>query len=184
MLRRPRRGGIIAMASLRRICILAGALALAAAAGCGDSGEPQAPPASAPTAQESPALQIDKPGKVEIPPPLSGNAPMMATELPADFPKDVPQHPSARVIQARASRDQGLAVSFVLGGEDDADAVASFYADSFAAQGWSTDIRRTPDGQAIFADKGDRTASALVRPGDEGVLVDLIIVQMPVPAGG
>jgi hypothetical protein len=169
------------MASLRRICILAGALALAAAAGCGGSEEPQAPPASAPAVQQSPALQMDQP---EIPPPLSGNAPMMATELPADFPKDVPQHPSARVVQARASRDQGLAVSFVLEGEQSADDVTSFYADSFAAQGWSTDIRRTPEGHAIFADKGDRTASAVVRPGGEGVLVDLIIVQMPAPAGG
>jgi hypothetical protein len=171
------------MASLRRICILAGALALAAAAGCGGSEETQAPPASAPAAQQSPALQIEK-GGPQIAPPLSGNAPMMATELPADFPKDVPQHPSARVVQARASRDQGLAVSFVLEGEQSADDVTSFYADSFAAQGWSTDIRRTPEGHAIFADKGNRTASAVVRPGGEGVLVDLIIVQMPMPAGG
>lgn len=171
------------MASLRRIRILVGGLALALAAGCGDSGTQQTAPASAPS-QKPPALQIGQEPSHQPPPPLSGNAPMMATELPADFPKDIPQHPNARVVQARASRDQGLAVSFVIENESDPSAVSSFYADGFAGEGWSTDINQTPDGTAVIAHKGNRTASAVVRPGSDGVLVDLIVVQMPMPAGG
>ena len=53
----------------------------------------------------------------------------------------------------------------------------SYYADGFAAQGWSTDIRRTPEGDAIFADKDNRTVSAVVRPGGAGTLVDLVLVE-------
>lgn len=117
------------------------------------------------------------PGKEGAAPrPMAASSTPTSTELPASFPEDVPQYPGAKIKGVRASAGEGLSVSFV--SRDDVDKVASFYADTFAARGWATDIRRTPDGQAIFADKGDRTASAIVRSGDggEGTLVDLIVV--------
>ena len=100
----------------------------------------------------------------------------MTTELPADFPADVPLYPGAEVVQARVTADGGTSVTLSV--EDDVEKVASFFADSFAAEGWSTDIKASPDGSAIFADKTERRVAAMVRSTDEGTRVELIIVQM------
>jgi hypothetical protein len=53
--------------------------------------------------------------------------------------------------------------------------VASFYADAFAAQGWSTNVHESPEGRAIFANKEGRAAAAVVREGDEGTQVEMVV---------
>lgn len=122
-------------------------------------------------ATPSPGKEGAEPERPHVP-----NAASIGAKLPPNFPEDVPQYPGAEVSDARSVVGQGLAVS--LTSDDDSDKVASFYADTFAARGWETDIRRTPDGHMIFADKGKRAASALVHPGADGAgtQVELIVV--------
>jgi hypothetical protein len=102
----------------------------------------------------------------------------VSSELPADFPADVPVYPGAEVVQARYSAAEGSSVSVAFSVKDDPEKVASFYADSLAAEGWSTDIKTTPEGQAIFADKTERRVAANVRKTEKGTQVELIIVEM------
>lgn len=130
---------------------------------------------------EAPAWTVEKtpnPTRAALPgpgePPLP---PLVVSEsLPADFPADVPQYPGAKVKSSRSGGGAkgGFSASFGVG--DDVEKVASFYADSFAAKGWATDTRRTPEGTAVFAEKDKRSASALVRPGGDETVVDLIVV--------
>ncbi len=152
------------------------ALALLVSWGCGgesqegSSGEAEAPSWSV-EATPSPGKEGARPENPSIPPP--------SREIPADFPVDVPQYPDADVQAARKAMGSGMSIS--LQSSDDVDKVAGFYADGFAAQGWATDIRRTADGHAIFADKEGRRASALVRPGADGTgsRVEVVIVLRP-----
>jgi hypothetical protein len=157
------------IASLRSTWILLGALALGVALACGGDTRDAAPEAKAPAAAWKPTPPP------ELPPPPS-SPPVLTTELPADFPADVPRYPGAEVVQARISADEGMTVTFSVG--DDVDKVVSFYADSLAAEGWSTDIKKGPDGSVIFADKTDRQVGTMVRRTDEGTLVELVIVRM------
>ena len=157
------------IASLRSTWILLGALALGVALACGGDTQEAAPAAKAPAAAWKPAPPP------ELPPPPS-SPPILTTELPADFPADVPRYPGAEVIQSRISADEGMTVTFSVG--DDAEKVVSFYADSLAAEGWSTDIKKGPDGSVIFADKAERQVGTMVRRTDEGTLVELVIVRM------
>jgi hypothetical protein len=145
------------IASLRSTWILLGALALGVALACGgaEAGEPAA-------ASKLPASP--------------DSTPVWSTELPADFPADVPLYPGAEVVQARVSTDGGTSVTLSI--EDDAETVASFYADSLAGEGWSTDIATAPNGSAIFADKPERRVGAMVRSTDEGTQVELTVIPM------
>ena len=151
--------------SLRSTWILLGALALGVALACGSDTQEAAPAAKAPAEALKPA-----------PPPPPSSAPVWTTELPADFPSDVPLYPDAEVVQSRVSADEGTAVTLSVG--DDVEKVTSFYADSLAAEGWSTDIKASPNVSAIFADKTERRVAIMVRRTDEGTQVNLIIVQM------
>ncbi len=157
------------IASLRSTWILLGALALGVALGCGGDSQEAGPPAKAPDESWKPAPPP------ELPPPPS-SPPVFTTELPADFPSDVPVYPDAEIVQARVSADEGTSVTFLI--EDDVEKVTSFYADSLAAEGWSTDIKAGPDGSAIFADKTERRVATMVRGTDEGTQVELIIIRM------
>ena len=152
------------IASLRSTWILLGALALGVALACGGDTEDAEPAAKAPDEAWKPA------------PPPPSSPPVFSTELPADFPADVPVYPDAEIVQVRVSADKGTSVTLLIG--DDVEKVTSFYADSLAAEGWSTDIKAGPDGSAIFADKTKRRVAAMVRSTDEGTQVDLIIVEM------
>jgi hypothetical protein len=156
-------------ASLRSIWILLGALALGVALACGGDTEEAAPASKAPAEAWKPAPAP------KLPPGSSGPA-IITTELPADFPSDVPLYPGAEVIQARVSPGGETSVTLSVG--DDVEKVASFLADSFAAEGWSTDITASPDGSGIFADKTERRVAAMVRSTDEGTRVELVIVPM------
>jgi len=159
----------------RSIGVSAALLAVLAVAGCG--GEEQA---ASPAGEEAAAWSVEgtpSPGKKGARPErvTSGGPPKNAiSSLPPDFPGDVPQYPGADFKTGRTSTGQGLSMTLTSG--DDFEKVASFYADGFAAEGWATDIRRTPEGKAIFAEKGNRSASAFVRGADEGTLVDLVLI--------
>jgi len=145
--------------------MLLGALALGVVLACGGDSQEAAPAAKSGAPAATPTTK-----------PRVTTPPVFMTELPADFPTDVPMYPGAEVTQARVSADKGLSVS--LSTPDDAGKVASFYADSFAAQGWSTDIKPAPDGKAIFADKTERRVAAMVRRTDDGTQIELILVRM------
>jgi len=101
--------------------------------------------------------------------------PVVSDSLPSDFPVDVPQYPGAEVEGSRTSAGSGFSARFKVG--DNVEKVASFYSDSFAAQGWATDTRRTPEGTAVFAEKEKRSASVLVRAGGDETDINLIVVD-------
>jgi hypothetical protein len=132
----------------------------------GKAAQGEAAPAWTVEATPSPGAAV-KPQSEAVPQPVS-------RELPADFPEDVPQYPGAEIVGVRSAAGQGVSVSLTTA--DDVEKVASHFADGFAAQGWATDIKRMPEGKAIFAEKDNRTCSAIVRSGDTGTLVDLIVI--------
>jgi len=68
-----------------------------------------------------------------------------------------------------------MGLSLKMDVQDDVDAVTSFYADKFASEGWTTDIRHTPEGNAVFADKGKRTAIVMVHEGERGARIELVL---------
>ena len=96
--------------------------------------------------------------------------------LPANYPSDLPRYPGVTVTSVKASGDSGLAVGMESG--DDFEKVASFFADTFASEGWTTDIRNTSNGRAIFADKGNRNATAMVRRHGDGAAVNIIVIEL------
>ena len=147
-----------------------GAMGLAALGmfACG-SEQPQEEASATWTVEETPN-PVKSPGEPGQPPVV------ISDNLPSNFPVDVPQYPGAKVKTSRSTAGMpGISVSFSV--KDPTDKVIAFYSDSFAAQGWATDMRRTPEGSAVFAEKGQRSASALVRKSGEGTLVDLIIIE-------
>jgi hypothetical protein len=161
------------MAATRCGWVELSACGLAAVAMIACSGEetPQQP-AAAWTVEETPnpAIKRPKPGDPPLP------AVVVAEALPPDFPVDVPQYPGAKVKASRSMPGRGgMTVSLAAG--DTPDKIISFYSDTFAAQGWATDIRRTPEGSAVFAEKDNRSASALVRVGGGETLIDIIVVE-------
>jgi hypothetical protein len=158
------------IASLRSTWILLGALALGVALACGGDTQEAAPAAKAPAEAGGSAAASKLPQAPDSTPVLT------STELPADFPADVPIYPGAEVVQARISPERGTSVTFSVG--DDVEKVASFYADSLAAEGWSTDIAASPDGSAVFGDKTERRVATMVRSTEEGTQVELVIVEM------
>ena len=154
--------------SIRLIAVAVGAVALALSAGCGQPPEQET---SGTESAAAPSLPVAPAGGV-----VDSSGRVLTKDLPANFPDDVPRHPDAEVIQARATGDMGLAVSLVV--KDDVDTVASFYADKFASEGWTTDVRHTPEGSAVFADKGKRTAAVMVHETKRGAQVELVLGHM------
>ncbi len=102
--------------------------------------------------------------------------PNWGTELPDNFPEDVPRFPGARITKVRFSPDQGLAVSFTT--DEDVDEVIDYFADSFAAEGWSTQVQDMNPGRAVFADKAQRIASVVSSRGDEGTTIELLLYDL------
>ena len=102
--------------------------------------------------------------------------PKSSTELPENFPEDIPQFPGARLIKDRISPDGGLSVSYST--DEDVDDVIDYFADSFAAEGWSTQVRDMPPGRAVFADKDQRIASVMSREVDEGTSIELLLYEI------
>ena len=153
--------------SIRFVATVVGAAALALSVGCGQ------PPEDESTAKS----QAAEPSKTPPSQAPTGGPPtglvVTTTELPANFPDDVPNHPEAEVLQARATADMGLAISLIV--KDDVSAVASYYNKGFKSEGWSTNLKNMPDGSAVFANKDKRTAAVLVTEGRRGAQVELIV---------
>jgi len=98
------------------------------------------------------------------------------TELPADFPEDVPRYPGAEVVKARPSSEAGFVAGFTT--TDDPAKVASYFADALAAQGWSTNRVDAPEGIVVFADKGERSATYGVGTAEGKTQIDILVVEM------
>jgi hypothetical protein len=152
------------------------ALGSCLALGCG--GEKSETPAPTPTPPAATgANPAAAPGPAPMPPPEKMFQDVWVTELPANFPEDVPQYPGAEVVKARPSTDAGISVAWSTG--DDQVKVASYYADQLAAKGWATNRVDAPEGIVIFADKGKRSATLGVTPAEGKTTIDLLVVEMP-----
>jgi hypothetical protein len=69
-----------------------------------------------------------------------------------------------------------VAADFVT--DDDPAKVASYFADSFAAQGWATQSTESPDTRMLFADKGERSATIAVTSAEGKTRLELLLVEM------
>jgi hypothetical protein len=155
---------------LRKLGILV-ALGSSLALACG--GEKSETPKAEPAAPAAPAAAA--PAEPAAP---SGTpiADAWISELPANFPDDVPQYPGAEVVKARPTFEDGVVVGFST--PDDPNKVASYFADAFAAKGWSTNRVDAPEGTMIFADKGGRSATYGVSTVDGKTQIDLLVIEM------
>lgn len=140
------------------------ALGSCLALGCGgEKSEMPAADAAAPTTAGEPGI-----------PPVVGD--VWLKELPGNFPEDVPLYPGAEVLKARPGSEANWSVGFST--PDDPAKVAAYFADAFAAQGWSTQRVDAPEGIMVFADKGDRSATYGVGSVEGKTQIDLLIVEM------
>ena len=135
--------------------------------GCGgekksEQTAPAEPAASAPVPPQEPVKMLP-------------DAPW-GTELPADFPEDIPRYPGAQVVKARPDGNMGWSVGF--SSADEPAKVAAYFADALAAQGWSTQRVDAPEGIMIFADKGDRSATYGVGAAGGKTNIDLLVIEM------
>lgn len=151
--------------SIRLIASIVAAGALALSVGCGRPPEEKAAGGEEALSSKSPAT-----------PPSGASDAVIGRELPPNFPDDVPRLPKAQILETRATPDMGFSVSMLV--KDDPGPVMKFYADQFASEGWTTNITESPDGDALFADKGKRTAALLVRETQRGTQVQLVLGQM------
>ena len=119
---------------------------------------------------ESPSAGRRPAGEVEI------IEDVWLTELPENFPDDIPRYPGAEVVKARPASEEGLSVGFST--TDDPAKVAAYFADQFAAQGWATNRVDAPEGIMVFADKGDRSATYGVASAEGKTQIDLLVVKM------
>jgi len=142
------------------------ALGSCLALGCG--GEKSETPDAAATA-ESPSTA----GKPAVAPLV---ADVWVKEMPANFPKDVPLYPGAELVKARPASEPGFSMGFSTA--DDPAKVASYFADAFAAQGWSTNRVDAPEGIMVFADKGERSATYGVGTAEGKTQIDLLVIEM------
>ena len=62
--------------------------------------------------------------------------------------------------------------------DEEINEVIDYFADSFAAEGWSTQVREMPPGRAVFADKAQRIASVVTTPEDEATSIVLMLYEM------
>ncbi|HEY8152639.1 MAG TPA: hypothetical protein VII72_00785 [Myxococcota bacterium] len=145
------------------------ALGSCLALGCG--GEKSETPEAAPGSAAAPAGAA--PGAPTAIPPVDD---VWITELPANFPDDVPQYPGATVVKARPTFEEGIVVGFST--SDDPVKVANYFADALAAKGWSTNRVDAPEGIMLFADKGDRSATYGVATADGATQIDLLVIEM------
>ena len=128
----------------RLLCALA-VLLMATLIACGGSEES----APEPSAGGTPAAVPQASDAANPPPSSSRKNPEVLRALPSNFPEDIPLYKDADVAFSRASAD--MAVSVRLFSDDAPSDVVGYYSDDFAAKGWATDIRVTPEGTLIIA---------------------------------
>ena len=88
----------------------------------------------------------------------------------------MPRYPGAEVVKSRPASEAGWSVAFST--SDDPAKVAAYFADAFAAQGWSTQRVDAPEGIMVFADKGDRSATYGVGTVEGKTRIDLLVIEM------
>jgi hypothetical protein len=137
---------------------------------CGGDEKPETPGAAATSEPPGAAAPAQPPEKVEI------IEDVWLTELPENFPEDIPRYPGAEVVKARPPSEDGISVGFTT--TDDPAKVAAYFADQFAAQGWATNRVDAPEGIMVFADKGDRSATYGVASAEGKTQIDLLVVKM------
>jgi hypothetical protein len=152
---------------LRRLGI---SVALGSCLALACSGEKSETPGTGATTEPPAAGAPATPEKVEI------IQDVWLTELPENFPEDIPRYPGAEVVKARPSSESGISVGFST--TDDPAKVAAYFADQFAAQGWATNRVDAPEGIMVFADKGDRSATYGVASAEGKTQIDLLVVKM------
>jgi len=158
----------VVLAWNRRIRLLALIGAVVIVGACGDQEQQSAE--TAPNAQLAPSeLPLSLDDRVELAKPRYEG-------LPDNYPSDVPRYPGVIVTHVKASGDNGLSVGMT--STDDVEKVAAFFADTFAAEGWGTDIKNTPNGRAIIAAKDNRNATALVRRNGDITNIDIILIRL------
>ena len=90
----------------------------------------------------------------------------------------MPRYPGADVVKAALdARAPASSAAFTTG--DDIGKVASYFADTLAAQGWSTQRIDGPDGIMVFADKGARSATVVIASAEDKTTIDLLVIEMP-----
>ncbi len=144
------------------------ALGSCLAVGCG--GEKSETPGAATTTEPPKAAAPAQPEQ------LAPIADVWVTELPANFPQDIPRYPGAELVKARPPSEAGITAAFST--TDDPAKVAAYFADQFAAQGWATNRVDAPEGIMVFADKGDRSATYGVASAEGKTQIDLLVVEM------
>jgi len=144
------------------------ALGSCLALGCG--GEKSETPDAAATAGSPPTAAAGTPKAA----PLVED--VWLKEMPKNFPEDIPLYPGATLVRARPPSDAGFSMGFST--PDEPAKVASYFADAFAAQGWSTNRVDAPEGIMVFADKGDRSATYGVGTAEGKTQIDLLVVEM------
>jgi len=149
-------------------------------AGCGGSEEPAAPAAKAPAAKAPAAKAPAAKAPAAKAPPAAKLVPdaVVTNDIPDTFPVDVPRYPGGNVLQGRAVGSTSVSLKLETG--DSLEEVVRFYDDGLVAQDWSTDVRPSVNGTAIFADKGSRKLAISISTNQSGkTQVDLIAAEMP-----
>ena len=144
-----------------------GMVMAAAGLGCGGEGDTPSsgsPPAARTASPAAPAPRADQARRAARPAPRKQKG--WKSELPADFPRDVPRYPGAKVTKARIDPAGGTSAGFVTG--DAPGEVVSFFQESFESEGWSTEIARADQGHAVFAEKEGRNAAVTISAGGGG----------------
>ncbi|HET6352172.1 MAG TPA: hypothetical protein VFG89_08595 [Coriobacteriia bacterium] len=144
--------------------LLSGAVALV---GCAKIAEK----ATEAAVEKATGVKVDKNGEEVTIKTEDGEATVSSdTELPADFPADVPIYENATVNAAMSNKtDQGMSYLVGLTSDDDAKEVFAWYKQAFEDKGW--EIKSTMEvGDSVgglSAEKGDLMATLSIGYGSE-----------------
>ncbi len=93
----------------------------------------------------------------------------VGTELPADFPKDIPLYPGAKVTYSGTnSSDNGGGVGATFSTADDYTQVAAFYTRELPANGWTVDSTQNIAGTTVMSAKKDTRTLAVTATTSDG----------------
>lgn len=160
------------MNSMSRLLCTFSILLLATLVACGDSDDSVSEAAATPAAVPQAADAANAPSLG------SANSPILQGSLPDNFPEDVPVYETADIAFSRSSPDFAVAGRFY--SDDGPDQVKAYYADDFSGKGWDIEIRETPDGSMIIADKMGRKAAATITVNAQGrTQVDIMVTELP-----
>jgi len=89
------------------------------------------------------------------------------TELPANFPKDVPVYKGAEILQTSSHAGTDFSIAFQT--RDAVDKVADFYKNEMESEGWESEQALTMPNRAILAyKKGNRMVTLMIAADEDG----------------